>query len=75
MLNNLLIDFNIIIFAFLQINVIAKKNFFTSDVALKIFRCHVYVTSSFNYMLASQNILFNLFLATHYFEISRLITF
>ena len=42
-LNDLPVNPNIAIFAFPQTSVAAKENLFTSDTALEILRCHVYV--------------------------------
>lgn len=47
----------------------------TSGTALKTVRCHVYVAGGFDHMFASRNLSFDLFLAAHYLEIPRLVTF
>ena len=74
-LDDLPVNPNIAIFAFPQTSMAARENLSTSGTALEILRCHVYVARGFDRMLAPRNVSFDLFLAAHYLEIPRLVTF
>ena len=61
-LDDLSVNPDIAIFAFLQTDVAARENLPTSGNALEVLRCHAYVALSFARMLAPWNTWFDLFL-------------
>ena len=73
-LDDLSVSPDIAILAFPQTSVATWESLSTSGLALEILRCNVYVALSFDCMLAPRYVLFDMFLATHYRQVSGLVT-